>query len=453
DLLLNWLRLFQTDEALAQMYSERFLHVMVDEYQDTNQLQGLLVDRVSEYNKNLMVVGDDCQSIFRFRGAEFANILDFPKRHEGTRVFKLQTNYRSTPQIIALANQSIRNNRRQFHKELKSVQPEDMPPAFVSCRNAEQQAAFIAQRVLEIRDEGVQLNDLAVLYRAHYQSMELQIELSRRGIPFIVRSGVRFFEQAHIKDVLAYLRLIYNPNDQLAFLRVMRMADGIGQQYADQIWQQLGRFEDPRDGWLHDGISDSLPKRASKSWDRTRRLLLSLSNESKTTGPGPLADRVLDGGYRSYLRRSYDNFEPRVIDIQQLGNFASQFDDLESFLTELSLQGSPAAEDVVDGGEVNEHLVLSSIHQAKGLEFRAVFVLWLSEGRFPVVRADDPESEEEERRLFYVAATRAKNELYLMHPIMARDRERGMTMLRPSPFLEELGDNLYDEWSLVPEQS
>jgi DNA helicase-2/ATP-dependent DNA helicase PcrA len=446
DLLLNWLALFEEHPDLVSEYGNRFCHVLVDEYQDTNYIQGRLIDLCASVHQNLMVVGDDCQSIFGFRGADFKNILQFPDRHPRTKVYKLETNYRSTAQILALANQSISKNTRQFHKILKSVQPDAMKPVVVTCRHAEQQAAFIAQRILEVRDEGVSLNQIAVLYRAHYQSMELQLELGRRQIPFIVRSGVRFFEQAHIKDVLAFLRLVNNPKEQLSMMRIFRTAEGIGHKLGQRIMEQLSRFSSPRGGWSQDGIADELPLRARKSWDQLRKVLLTLLSLQSDGGPSQMVEQVLEGVYVQYLRKTYENSDNRCADIQQLANYANQFKSLDLFLAEVSLQGTISSEEVVDSGEKEEQLVLSSIHQSKGLEFQEVFLVWLSAGRFPVIRADDTESLEEERRLFYVATTRAKRSLYLVHPLMARERERGITLLRISPFIEELSDSLYDEW-------
>lgn len=450
DLLLNWKVLFEKEEDIFEMYATRFEYVLVDEYQDTNRIQGELIDRCAALHHNLMVVGDDCQSIYQFRGAEFTNILEFPNRHVNTSIFKLETNYRSTKQILDISNASIRFNRRQFHKNLQSVQPDDMPPAVVACRTVDQQATFIAQRALEIRDEGVDLNEIAILYRAHYQSMEIQVELTRRGIPFIVRSGVRFFEQAHIKDVLSFLRLAYNPRDELAFQRIMGIADGIGKRFSQKIWSQINQYDDCSEGWEQDGIADSLPKRQAKSWDRMRRLLIQLKN-GDARNPAELIDLVQDKVYASYLRKSYENFETRAIDIEQVGNFAAQHDNLEHFLQEISLQSGIQAEDIHQVGEQDEYLVLSTIHQAKGLEFRAVFLVWLAEGRFPSARSETEDGIEEERRLFYVAVTRAKNELYLTYPITVRERERGLTLVRRSPFIEELNPDLYEEWVLNPD--
>jgi DNA helicase-2/ATP-dependent DNA helicase PcrA len=427
DLLVLWNRLFAEHEDVWRFYAERFQHVLVDEYQDTNHLQGVLIERCAKVHNNLMVVGDDCQSIYRFRGADYSNILEFPQRHPNSQIFKLETNYRSTPEVIALANDSIRFNRRQYQKTLRAVQPSYQKPAVVPCRDAMQQASFVAQRILEINDEGVPLSEIAVLYRAHYQSMELQVELTRRGIAYIVRSGVRFFEQAHIKDVLSYLRLVFNPRDELAFHRILGTADGIGKRTAERIWQQLTRFDDHTEGWDADGIADALPKRASDSWDRVRRQLRKLKQMSQERGPAELIDFVMEQSYRSYLRKSYENFETRAADIQQLGHFAAQSETLEQFLTEISLQNAISAEDSVGGGNTDDYLVLSSVHQAKGLEFRAVFVIWLAEGRFPNPRTEEEDGVEEERRLFYVADTRAKNEIYLCYPIMVRERERDLT--------------------------
>src|SRR5215210_8163932 len=229
DLLLNWKRLLEEREEVARIYTEQFEHILVDEYQDTNKLQAEIVDLLAVKNRNVMVVGDDAQSIFAFRGASVEGIYEFPKRYPEARVFRLETNYRSTPEILAVANVSIASNRRQFTKTLRAARPsQGLAPALVPCRDADQQAAFVASRLLELRDEGIPLNELAVLYRSHYHSLELQLELTRRGIPYRVRSGMRFFEQAHIKDVVAYLRLVANPRDELAWKRVLRLIPNVG---------------------------------------------------------------------------------------------------------------------------------------------------------------------------------------------------------------------------------
>jgi len=226
DLLLNWLTLLSD-------------HILVDEYQDTNRIQSDIVDLLSQEHKNTMVVGDDSQSIYSFRGANFANIIDFPQRYPNVRIYKLETNYRSVPEILNLANASIINNQNQFQKHLRAIRESGLQPIIVPFNDVMQQASFVAQRILELRDEGRSLNEMAVLYRAHYHSMELQMELTRRGIPFEVRSGLRFFEQAHIKDITGYLKVIVNPYDELAWKRIAKLLPKIGNATAHKIWNIL----------------------------------------------------------------------------------------------------------------------------------------------------------------------------------------------------------------------
>src|SRR3954463_2397076 len=239
DLLLNWKRLLVEVPAARDSISRRFSAVLVDEYQDTNRLQGEIVDAMAAPHGNLLVVGDDAQSIYAFRGAHFENILKFPERHPGCRQFLLLTNYRSTPPILALANASIACNQKQFRKEPLPHRDGGVMPALVPLRDVHQQAEFVAQRVLELREEGIPLKEMAVLYRAHVHSMELQMELARRGIPFLVRAGVRFFEQAHIKDVLAHLKYVQNPKDELSFKRMVKLVNGVGAASADALWSQI----------------------------------------------------------------------------------------------------------------------------------------------------------------------------------------------------------------------
>src|SRR3989440_4100518 len=246
DLLLNWKRLLMEKADIAALYADQFQHILVDEYQDTNKLQAEIVDLLAVKHRNVMVVDDDAQSIYAWRGAAVEGIYEFPKRYTEARVFRLETNYRSTPEILAVANAAIAANRKQFPKELRAVRPSlNAPPALVACSDADQQATFVAARVLELREEGTPLTEIAVLYRSHYHSLELQLELTRRGIPYRIRSGVRFFEQAHIKDVLAYLRLITNPRDELAWKRILRLIPNVGPATANRIWERLAYAPDP----------------------------------------------------------------------------------------------------------------------------------------------------------------------------------------------------------------
>ena len=231
---------------MAAVYAEQFQHILVDEYQDTNRLQAEIIDLLAVKHRNVMVVGDDAQSIFAWRGAEFTNIYEFPKRYPEAALYKLETNYRSTPEILGLANTSISCNRKQFPKMLTAVKrSRGFKPALIPCSDVEQQSAFVAARILELRDEGTRLEDIAVMYRSHYHSMELQLELTRRNIPYRVQSGVRFFEQAHIKDVISYLRIIVNPRDELAWKRILKMIPGVGNATAHRIFETIALSNAP----------------------------------------------------------------------------------------------------------------------------------------------------------------------------------------------------------------
>ncbi|HWS52944.1 MAG TPA: ATP-dependent helicase [Pyrinomonadaceae bacterium] len=461
DLLLNWKRLLEEREEVARIYREQFEHVLVDEYQDTNRLQAEIVDLLAVRHKSVMVVGDDAQSIFAFRGASVESIYEFPKRYPEARVYKLETNYRSTPEILAVANVSIASNRRQFPKTLRAARPSlGLSPALVPCRDADQQAAFIAARILELRDEGVALNETAVLYRSHYHSLELQLELTRRGIPYRVRSGVRFFEQAHIKDVVAYLRLVANPRDELAWKRVLKLIPNVGTATANRVWERLQLAADPL-ALVVRGEADSTANRRGTGWAEFRSLLEELVKDEARANPARQIETVLARGYEDYLESNYENAEARLEDLRQLAHYSARFDSTDEFLSELALlsterYGAPqalTAEDVVSGGDEDELLTLSSIHQAKGLEWRAVFVVWAADGKFPSPRSlRDAEGEEEERRLWYVALTRARDQLYLAYPLMVTDYSTRQTVLqRPSRFVTEVPPDLYEIWSLEEE--
>ncbi len=442
DLLMNWKVLLAEHPEVRTRLQERFRAVLVDEYQDTNRLQGDIVDLVAAGHRNVTVVGDDAQSIYSFRGADFTNIIEFPARYPGCSVFKLTRNYRSTPEILALANASIANNRKQFEKELRSYRSEGPRPVLVPLRDVFQQAEFIAQRILELRDEGIGLNEQAVLYRAHHHSMEIQLELSRRGIPYIVRSGVRFLEQAHIKDVLAHLRFVHNPMDELALTRVLKLFPGIGSGIAADVWALLMKYGErtsPLDALARPEVKTHLPKKAHAGYGRASELLLSIADHAVQNQPSEMIQRVLDGGYESYCREQFLNADSRIEDVKQLAEFAGQFASLEEFLSEVTLLAELNGEEVAEGADPDEYVTLSSVHQAKGLEWKAVFVAWLADGRFPLSHAlKNFDEEEEERRLFYVAVTRARDELYLTYPLTSAPKDNERTIMKVSRFVEEL---------------
>lgn len=477
DLLLNWKRLLIEKPDIAAVYAEQFEHILVDEYQDTNKLQAEIIDLLAVKHHNVMVVGDDAQSIFAWRGAEFTNIYEFPKRYPEAEVYKLETNYRSTPEILGLANTSITCNRKQFPKVLQAVKKsKGFNPALIPCRDVEQQSAFIASRILELRDEGTSLEEIAVLYRSHYHSLELQLELTRRNIPYRIQSGVRFFEQAHIKDVISYLRIIINPRDELAWKRILKMIPSVGTATANKIFESIAYTENPlaiikaeasalaraqNNEAAETKSEKTLPVspniRNKTGWKNFVQLIENLVKDETRNNPAKQIELILTSGYEEHLQETYENAEARLEDLRQLALYATRYDSTESFLSELALIsterfGAPQSivgEDVVSGGEEDELLTLTSVHQAKGLEWKVVFIIWAAEGKFPSPRSlKEIDSEEEERRLWYVALTRAKDELYLTYPLMITDYNRQTVLQKPSRFIMECPPALFEVWSL-----
>ena len=472
DLLTQWRRVLKEFPDLRDFYQRRFQFILVDEYQDTNTLQGDLIDRLAAVHKNLMVVGDDAQSIYAWRGANFRNILEFPQRWFGCQTFKIEVNYRSTPEILAFANAAIAPNVQQFQKQLAAARPSGVKPVEVACMDAGEQAAFVAQRALELRDEGIPLCEMAVLYRSHFHALELQLELTRRNIPFSITSGIRFFEQAHVKDVAAHLKLVHNPRDEVSFKRLVRLMPGIGGKSADKLWnvvrgawcvtasesapaeltQHAARnTEPPALAVALQQCARSVPKKAAAAWAQFTATLAQLCAPEIRAKTDAMIRLVLEAGYEDHLKATYPNFRQRLEDLEQLAAFSRQFPTMEDFLTQLALLTNVEAEDDKPREDDHEKIRLSSIHQAKGLEFRVVFVIMLCDGLFPSARSiDNPEGEEEERRLFYVAVTRAKDELYLSHPLMRFMQGGGDAMQQPSRFLAEIPVELREEWNLRP---
>jgi DNA helicase-2/ATP-dependent DNA helicase PcrA len=451
DLLLNWRRLLVEHADVRKALAHRFGHVLVDEYQDVNRLQADLVDLLvaESPSKNVLVVGDDAQSIYSFRGADFEALLTFPDRYPGAAVFRLETNYRSTPEILRLADASISHNTRRFEKTLRPVRPPGVPVAVVGTADVAQQAEFVAQRVLELRDEGIPLPEISVLYRAHHQALELQLELTRRGIPYEVRSGVRFFEQQHVKDVLAHLRLLVNPRDETSFKRTLKLLPKVGERTAATLWAAVSESPDPVAGFLRLDLGRA-PAGARAGLARFADAMTALRRPSYASSPAEAIRYVVEeGGYAELARSKFTNWQARLDDLEALAQFAMPYDGVEGFLSEVTLFGEPTGEETLAGENDDERLVLSSVHQAKGLEWRAVFVIGLVEDRFPNVRASKTAGGlEEERRLFHVAATRARDELTLVHPLASFDRFGIVVVTEPSRFLRELPEDLYQRWVL-----
>jgi len=451
DLLSKTHELLLTHPEIAASYQRRFRAILVDEYQDTNRLQASLIDTLAATHSHVMVVGDDAQSIYSWRGADFANILEFPKRYPDAVIHRIETNYRSVPQVLELANASILNNPRQFPKELRAVRkPAVTKPALVPLATNNEQASFIAQRVLELNDEGIDFREIAVLYRAHYHSMEIQLEFTRRGIPFGITSGLRFFEQAHVKDVAAFLKFATNPKDEVAFRRMARLLPGIGSKTAESLWARASAIlgETRSFSLLEKGCKP--PTKAAGGWNQLVNTLVRLAPEGQPTRPSDMITTVTSSLYDDYMQAKFANYESRRDDLQTLANYAAQFDRTDEFLAQLALLGGTETGEVTGRDDEEDRVCLSSIHQAKGLEWNAVFLAWLTEGMFPGARSlEDEAALEEERRLFYVGVTRCKDELYLTYPELRLNAAYGEAFQRPSRFLEELPEHLTERWEVA----
>ena len=448
DLLGQWDRLIRDFPEQRGAIAGKFRHVLIDEMQDTNTIQARLVETLArEGAGNLTAVGDDAQSIYGFRGANYDNILKFAERNPTAKVFALETNYRSTPEIVAFTNDSIRHNATGFGKTLVSARGPIARPVVVPAADGNEEAEFVAQQVLEWHEEGLELSSMAVLYRNHYDSVLLQAELVSSGVPYTVRSGQRFFEQAHVKDVLAFLRVVVNSRDEAAWRRLLLLLPGIGPAKSSTIYDAIARAEDPLATLATGETMKLVPTKAKGHFAGFVADLRKLKGCSPETNPAAAIDAVLKGGYTATVKARYDRPENRIADIEQLGILAAKYDSLERLIADLLLAGDVYGADTLEASAPEEHLVLSSIHQAKGLEWRRVFVIRLVEDSFPNARAlNEPGGEEEERRIFYVAITRAMDELYLTYPTLIQlgGGWGGATIAKPSRFLDEVDPALIE---------
>ncbi len=469
DLLEKTLRMLKERPDLAERYQRQFQFVLVDEYQDTNHLQADFIDTLAAKHRNVMVVGDDAQAIYSWRGANFQNILEFPKRYPDAKIYKIETNYRSTPEILEVANSAIAENVHQFRKELVAVRKGGMIPALVPLGDSRQQALFVAQRILELHEEGMELNEIAVLYRAHYHSMEVQMDLTRHGIPFQITSGLRFFEQAHVKDVAAFLKFVVNPRDEVAFKRMVRLLPGIGARSAEGLWDETVRRmvavgkeaadavetagaegQEPKKGVTFGDLllAMKVPAKSKKSWEQLVHTLEEIAPAGEPLPPSDMIARVVEAVYEDYARAKFPNYDQRREDLTTLANFARDYTNAAEFLDQLALLTGLDNEHAAPS-EDTEMVTLSSIHQAKGLEWKVVFVIFLTDGMFPSARSLDSNTAiEEERRLFYVAVTRAKDELYLTYPHLKLNAGYGEMLQHPSRFLGEIPKELIEEWQI-----
>lgn len=438
DLLLELLALLQRDDHVRSQLAERFQFVLVDEFQDTNCIQSDIVDLLSSVHRNLLVVGDDAQSIYSFRAAEIRNILEFPQRYPDTQTFRLVTNYRSTPEVLNVANAVISHNADQFQKDLVSARSSGERPSIVPANDAREEGQYIVEQILGLIDEGIELKNIAVLFRAAFHSQAVEFELMKHAIPYEYRGGMKFFERAHVKDAIAHLRVLRNSRDVVGWLRALQIQPGLGLTTSQKIAETLAQFESAKEALLH---PPKLSARAQDGFRQTASIMTAM-----IAAPIPAtAVRALAAhdSYRLYLEAEYPNYRDRLDDLEQLALFAEQYRELGDFLDAVTLAGDFSAR-VNDPSRIDsnddrseDRLILSTIHQAKGLEWDAVFVIHCASGMFPSERSQEEHNGlEEERRLFYVAATRARSKLYFTYPLTAGFES--LELREPSQFLQEI---------------
>ena len=438
DLLINWLTILKDYPQAREEVGKRYNYIMVDEYQDTNLLQGEIVVYMASSHRNVMAVGDDSQSIYGFRGANYRNIFDFPKHFPEARIIKLEQNYRSTQPILDLANAVIERSKIKYTKVLFTEKKEGPKPILFRAKDDHAGSEFVADEVLRLtNEEGVPLSQIAVLMRAAFHSYDLELELTKRGIPFVKYGGLKLLESAHIKDVVSILRILANPYDFLSWNRVLLLLEGVGPRSAERIVNLLKTSD------LESAIFNIKRQFSQPELQK----LLHLSQELMGTRLPPLEtlSQVLSFYEPIFERAYYEDAHRRERDLESLIALSEKYETLEEFLTDLVLE--PIYSSEVEGERKEEILTLSTIHSAKGLEWNTVFVLSVIEGRFPSSYSLlNPEELEEERRLFYVAVTRAKERLYLIAPLTVYVPGEGRTFAKLSRFLQEVPKGLYVEY-------
>lgn len=452
DLLIFWNKLLD-DRLIAQKIAQKIKYIFVDEYQDTNHIQAEIIFKLANQNpeKNIIAVGDDAQSIYAFRGANYQNIMQFPKKFKKTKILELTYNYRSIPEILELANESIKHNTSQYRKEMRTIREKSLKPQHIIVDNDEDQAQFITEQIIKMKSEGYKLNDIAILYRAGFHSLKIELELQRNAIPYIVRSGFSFFERSHIKDILAHLRIIQNPYDEIAWTRIFSYIPGIGKILTKRILEVILKEENPvgtvvqDDFFLNQLKGVKIPKIAKKN------LITHVKKLHKFIPNDKPSDVILNliNIFEEKFKINYSNWQDRIEDLRELSKYSLNFDSIQYFLETLSLNYSNLDSKKIlisSSNNKDEFLTLSTIHRAKGLEWKIVFIPMLSENLFPSSRVkDNIEAYEEERRVFYVAITRARDKLFLVSPLKVHSYSLNQA-LSISQFVSELNPKVYLEY-------
>ena len=447
DLLVLLRQSLTQDPQSRQAISRLYRYILVDEYQDTNRLQAEIIRNLAVTHQNVMVVGDDSQSIYAFRGATFKNIMEFPTLFPGTVIYKLEENYRSTQPILNLANCIIEEATEKYTKHLFTRKLDGPLPTLAEASGENAQSRFVAQKILELREEGVPLSEVAVLFRSSFHSFDLEIQLSRHGLPFVKRGGVKFIETAHVKDLLAHLRVVANPLDTVSWHRVLMLVEGVGPKKARDLLANLVKSDKP----YH-----VLRESSGRSGQGLRNLANTLESlaDSDDLGTADQVNHIYEY-YLPILKEQYDDYPKRIRDLEHLHTIAEGYPEVDGFLSDLALEPPDGSEvDVEPPDREDERMVLSTIHSAKGLEWQCVFVIWVVDGKFPSIYSFITDEElEEERRLFYVAVTRAKRHLYLTYPINVFDKSSGMLLSKPTRFLDHVSPAMFDQLALVEEGS
>ncbi len=438
DLLLYLRTLLESNPEVRKKLSNEYKYIMVDEYQDTNTIQAQIIKLLAAEHNNVMAVGDDSQSIYSFRGANFKNILEFPNIFENTEIIKLEQNYRSSQNILALANEILLKAKEKYDKNLFSeiISPEK--PALISAEDMQTEAKFIAQRVLELsEEENIPLNDICVLARNSRMTYNLEIELSKMNIPFKKFGGMKFIEAAHVKDIIAHLRVILNPTDVISYTRILLLLDGIGNQTANKLLPVLT---------TDDNIKDKkLPVKNPEAIIKLTELIN--INQQNLFNPSKVVENVIKY-YEPILKDKYDDYPKREKDLEHFMALSEKYSSLEDFLSDLALEPPDTSiSDIEEGAYKDEFLTLSTIHSAKGLEYKAVFIIGAVDGRFPSLYSfNSPEDLDEELRLMYVAITRAKTHLAITYPIDMFDYSTNMVLSKPSRFLDGINPEILEKW-------
>ena len=447
DLLIKTKELLEKNEDVRVKVASTHKFVMVDEYQDTNQLQADLTRLFSSVHKNVMAVGDDAQSIYSFRGADHQNIMEFPNIFENTKLIKLEENYRSTPQVLNAANKLLKQASFKFDKELYTSNEEGELPAMVQTPSEHDQSRFITQVVLQLREHNIDLNEIAVLFRSGRDSYDLEVELNRKNIPFVKYGGQKFTEAAHIKDVLAHVRVLVNPMDTIAWNRVLMLLDGIGPKTAQDLFEWIRLAKNPYDL----GMNEAVSKAYIKQLEVLSKLLQLLKKEDLSVSE--VIDKLVNY-YRKFCEKRYDDYPKRLKDLEAFVSVSSGYNSLSKMLEELALEPITATAIETEEKEHEESpLILSTIHSSKGLEWRHVFIIQCLDGIIPsAYSVDDKNQLDEELRLLYVATTRAKDMLYYTYPVLAQSAY-GDYFTNPSRFIKELSSNTLEEWIIEEERT